>query len=378
MRSLLFSALLCVLTASLTAAEKKAPVKKDPPAAAAEKKAPKSDEPIPAKPEEIVAELEKLLTDDSDDGAKSEKEAEAVWKKRVGRVDDLIAAFRKNFADHPLRWDVQYWEANSFDVREQLGMPQPANARPVAEMYAEIVNAPDSSPATKAKSSAERLMAMSGDLMEKKMTLADWEKEVDAHLAKFPNCELNPMIHDQRLSFVEELEPARLITLLEELSKNANPDVAAMAKQRLVVAKERELLKTKPLDLKFKSLDGEEIDLEKYRGKVVLIQFWATWCGPCMAEMPHVQEVYAKQHDKGFEIIGISLDDDEKELRAVLKKKKMAWPQCFDGKGWESPLAKRFGIDAIPALWLVNKQGMVVDMDVTEDLAEKVAKLVGE
>jgi thiol-disulfide isomerase/thioredoxin len=377
MRSIFLAVLLCVSTASLFAVEKKEKASADK-KAPSEKKAPKADDPIPAKPEEIVAEMEKLLTDDSDDGAKSEKEAENLWKDRVARVDALIAAFRKQFPDNPLRWDVLYWEANSFDVREQLGMTQPLNARPVTEMYAEIANAPDAKPATKAKSSAERLMAMSGDLMEKKITLADWEKEVTAHLDKFPDCELNPMIQDQRLSFVEELAPTRLISLLEELSKNSNADIASMAKQRLTVAKERELLKSKPLELKFKSLEGEDVDLEKLRGKVVLIQFWATWCGPCMAEMPHVQEAYAKFHDKGFEILGISLDDDEKELRAVLKKKKIAWTQCFDGKGWESPLAKRFGIDAIPALWLVNKQGMVTDTDVTEGLAEKVAKLVGE
>ncbi len=363
MRPLLFAVLLCV---SLTCfgAEKKV--------------APKAEEPIPAKPEAIVAELEKLLTDDSDNGAKNEKDAEALWKKRITRVEALIAGFRQQFPDHPLRWDVLYWEANSFDVREQLGMPQPAGAKPVAVMYAEIAEAPDALPAIKAKASAERLMALSGDLMEKKMTLPDWEKEVTAHLAKFPECDLNPMIQDQRLSFVEELDPPRLIGLLEELSKDANSETATMAKQRLAVAKERELLKSKPLDLKFKPLEGDEVDLEKLRGKVVLIQFWATWCGPCMSEMPHVQSTYAKLHDKGFEILGISLDDDEKELRAVLKKKKITWAQCFDGKGWESPLAKRFGIDAIPALWLVNKKGMVVDMDATEDLEAKIEKLLAE
>ena len=370
MRPLLCSLLLCVSLPCIQAVEKKAP--------AAEKKSPAKEEPVPATAEGIVKELEKLLTDDPGDDAKSEKEAEALWKKRVGRVDFLVAEFRKQYAESPLRWEVMYWEANSYDVREQLGMPQPANAKPVADIYAEIVNAADAPAATRAKSSAERLMALSSDLMDKKMSLAEWEKLVTEHLAKFPDCELNPMIHEQRLNFVEELEPARLVALLEELSKNANTDVAAMAKQRLVVAKEREALKSKPLDLKFKSLDGEDIDLEKLRGKVVLVQFWATWCGPCMAEMPHVLDAYAKLHEKGFEILGISLDDDEKEVRAVLKKKKITWPQSFDGKGWESPLARRFGIDAIPALWLVDKKGMVVDFDAGEGLAGKVAKLLAE
>ena len=94
-------------------------------------------------------------------------------------------------------------------------------------------------------------------------------------------------------------------------------------------------LKTKPLDLKFTAADGHEVDLAQMRGKVVLIDFWATWCGPCVAELPNVLKAYEKLHPKGFEIVGISLDSDRAKLETFIKEKNMTWPQFFDGQGLE-------------------------------------------
>ena len=130
----------------------------------------------------------------------------------------------------------------------------------------------------------------------------------------------------------------------------------------------------KPLDLQFKAVDGRAVDLAALKGKVVLVDFWATWCGPCVAELPHVKEAYDKYHDKGFEIIGISLDQDKEALEQFTKDKKMTWPQYFDGEGWGNKYAKEFGINGIPAMWLVDKKGVLIDLKARENLAEKVAK----
>jgi thiol-disulfide isomerase/thioredoxin len=110
----------------------------------------------------------------------------------------------------------------------------------------------------------------------------------------------------------------------------------------------------------------------------VLIDFWATWCGPCVAELPNVIKAYKELHPKGFEIVGISLDSDKAELQAFVKDKGMEWPQYFDGKGWQNEISTKYGINSIPAMWLLNKKGMVVSTNARGGLEEQVAKLLAE
>ena len=131
---------------------------------------------------------------------------------------------------------------------------------------------------------------------------------------------------------------------------------------------------SKPLDLKFTAVDGKAVDLSKLRGKVVLIDFWATWCPPCRDEVPNVVAAYTKYHAKGFEIVGISLDQDKDALLAFTKGNGMVWPQYFDGKGWANEISHGFGIDMIPAMWLLGKDGKVVTTNARDDLAGQVEK----
>ena len=132
-----------------------------------------------------------------------------------------------------------------------------------------------------------------------------------------------------------------------------------------------------PLDLKFTSVDGQSIDLSKMRGKVVLVVFWASWCPPCRGEVPNVVAAYQKYHDKGFEIVGISLDQDKDALVAFTKENGMVWPQYFDGKGWDNDISKGFGIQSIPTMWLVGKDGKLITTNAREDLAGQVGKALG-
>lgn len=122
-----------------------------------------------------------------------------------------------------------------------------------------------------------------------------------------------------------------------------------------------------PLELVGPTLDGQEFDLAKWKGKVILVDFWATWCGPCVGELPHVKKVYEKYREQGFEVVGISLDDSREALEKFVKDRQIPWVQIIyqdqKDRGWNNPLARRYGIDAIPATFLIGRDGKVVARD---------------
>lgn len=124
----------------------------------------------------------------------------------------------------------------------------------------------------------------------------------------------------------------------------------------------------------FEDLEGKAIALADYRGKVVLVDFWATWCPPCIAELPHVLDVYREYHDKGFEIIGISLDKDKDKLETFIANEKMDWPQYFDGKGWDNELSNKYAVSSIPATFLIGPEGTIIAKDLRGDDLEKAVK----
>ncbi len=110
-------------------------------------------------------------------------------------------------------------------------------------------------------------------------------------------------------------------------------------------------------DFAEKDLQGNPLSVAKYKDKLVLVEFWATWCVPCVGELPNLIKAYNKHHADGFEIIGISLDKDEQKLRSFLKTKEIPWAQYCDGKGWDSKLVAKYGIQAIPTTFLLDGDG---------------------
>lgn len=194
-------------------------------------------------------------------------------------------------------------------------------------------------------------------------------------LKQFPT---NSLIYTMLVAVAQRSDTGRQRELATEIlnTPNAPPGVKTLASDMLKGTKPYEI--GKPLAIRFTALDGREVDLAKFTGKVVLVEFWSTTCGPCVAEMPTVKAAYEKLHSRGFEVIGISLDDKEAPLRHFITEKALPWPQYFDGKLWDNKFAVQYGIFGIPTLWLVDKSGNLRDTNARFNLEQRISQLLDE
>jgi thiol-disulfide isomerase/thioredoxin len=162
--------------------------------------------------------------------------------------------------------------------------------------------------------------------------------------------------------------------------KKADEIIASIKSQEGAKAIQRSLaVGVKFPDFAETDVAGKPMSVASYKGKVVLVDFWATWCGPCVAELPNVLSTYQKNHPKGFEIVGISLDQDKQKLTDFTKSKNMSWQQFFDGKGWGNKLAVKYGVNSIPATFLLDGKGNIIGKDLRgEALDEAVTKALAK
>lgn len=111
----------------------------------------------------------------------------------------------------------------------------------------------------------------------------------------------------------------------------------------------------------FNAMDfkGNQIDLSKYRGNIVILDFWATWCDPCLEAFPKVKNMYNKFKDKGVQFIGINLDDDIENVRGFVKQEKVEWPQLFDGKRWKGVLPGLYRVNIIPTMFVIDRESKI-------------------
>jgi thiol-disulfide isomerase/thioredoxin len=167
-----------------------------------------------------------------------------------------------------------------------------------------------------------------------------------------------------------------------EKSKNEKVTVA-LDKYSLQGMLRRLTLLGNPMEISGTTLDGKKVDWKSYRGKIVLVDFWASWCGPCRAEVPNVLQLYKEYHDKGFDVLGVSLDDSAEKAEQAIAEMELPWPSIFPkqekDRGWNHPLANYYGITGIPTAILVGKDGKVVHMEARGDvLREQLKELLGD
>ena len=182
-------------------------------------------------------------------------------------------------------------------------------------------------------------------------------------------------------SFYYEMDTEKLVAALNQI-----PAELAEGDTRLERIKEaaQKRLATAPgqkfTDFAMKTPDGKDINLSDYvgKGQIVLVDFWASWCGPCRVEMPNVKEAYAKFKDKGFEIVGVSLDRNEADWKKGIEDLGITWPQMSDVKYWDCEGAQLYGVQAIPATVLIDKDGTILKRNLRgAEIAKELEKLLG-
>ena len=171
------------------------------------------------------------------------------------------------------------------------------------------------------------------------------------------------------------------IATYTELGKIAgtSPEEKAVEISATMLGAARRLdLLGKPFMLQGATLAGKAIDLKKYKGKVVLIDFFATWCGPCREEIPNITKCYKAYRKRGFDVVGVSLDRDRKVIADFLDKEKYPWTVLLDryeARGTDKSMATYYGIFTIPQLILLGKDGKVMSLDVR---GERLTKALEE
>jgi peroxiredoxin len=138
-------------------------------------------------------------------------------------------------------------------------------------------------------------------------------------------------------------------------------------------------INTKAIVFSQQSLKGQKIGLEDFKGKYILLDFWASWCAPCRKEHPNLIKTYEQFKKKNFEIISISLDSENDNWINAVNKDKLTWTQISDLKGQQNDIAVKYGIQSVPANFLINPQGVIIEKNLTiEELNERLQTLLGK
>jgi thiol-disulfide isomerase/thioredoxin len=199
--------------------------------------------------------------------------------------------------------------------------------------------------------------------------------KADALAARVPGGAYRVAAEALYLKHLDRFAPAESDPFLQKLRTNPNEKVAALARGEMAIR----ALKQTPMELQFTAIDGRKVDLAQLRGKIVFIDCWATWCVPCIKELPHVKAAYAKYRDQGFEVIGITFDKvpDRAKLVKFIADESLVWPHFFNEQGGANFFGDRYNIRSIPATFLLDRDGRLVTTDTRgEKLDQEIQRIL--
>lgn len=244
----------------------------------------------------------------------------------------------------------------------------------------------------------DRFMAMNKEMMEmynklvtdttmtpeQRRALEDELNEKDVNsteeVFKMVSANIKNLVGVQLLTaFAEAFEPAKVVALIDSVPQEYSSDPQLLAlKERMMVAS-KTAVGQKYTDFTMKTPEGKEVKLSDFIGnnKYTLVDFWASWCKPCREEMPNVVAAYEAFNQKGFGIVGVSLDNKAEDWKKAIKELNITWPQMSDLKGWNNEAAGIYGVRGIPATLLIDQQGTIVARDLRgEELMTKLSELL--
>jgi len=338
--------------------------------------------------DETYAEIRRLLMARPLAGLPQDQARELELKTR-DQASRLAERFAADHPQHPQRWEAVAW---AIGQPRQFTGPQ-AEAEKTSweqrrfELREQLLAALDVPDSVWVGVAERKVYEETGWRGEPVRDLAGAERTLDTLARRAPDSDRRKFAEQQFLGVAARASPAVFEARARRLAAetDVNPAVARMAAGLLSVAEAKRV----PMEFKFTAADGREVDLAKLRGKVVLVDFWATWCKPCMDEMPNVKRVYEKYHAQGFEIVGISFDKApgatpramEKTAAQVVEFAQahgMPWPHHYDGLYWNNTFGQRFAINVLPTVFLFDKNGLLITTDAKgEKLEPAVRGLLG-
>ncbi len=324
-------------------------------------------------PKTVITELEQTFRPTQ--RATSRQEYVNIQAKQMAKVIEFGKGVETKYPKAPNLHEIQQrlLVAADFIVRYKPSAEAKAQRQAIAKRIL-ASNAPPEAKVTSDYFMTIEKVAPAGEIAK------DAEKQIHDFLKPYAKTKAIAvaMIRASQLA-----QKAKLDTLEDELldklqkDHSKDPQIQSYLKQKGRGTK----FAGKPFTAELTLVDGTKLNLPADRlGKVVVIDFWATWCGPCIRYLPHMKKAYNEYKDKGVAFIGISLDKpgQKQHLIDFVKKNEMPWTHAYSGKYWKDPTARQYGVSGIPALWVIGKDGRVFSDNARANLEGTLDKALAQ